>query len=116
MTPVSIPAMPPLAPLIDERTFLSARGLGNTVLDVMRLDLSYICVTVDGDFMILNLSLRAVLVGWARTEPISPGWLLGCVDRLECLVTMASKISSILSDGVLSCVKVAVCVLTENLD
>jgi hypothetical protein len=41
--------------LIDERTFLSARGLGNTVLDVMRLDLSYIRVTVDGDFMILKL-------------------------------------------------------------
>jgi hypothetical protein len=40
-----------------ERTFLSARGLGNTALDVMRLNLSYIRVAVDRDFMILNLSL-----------------------------------------------------------
>ena len=42
---------------IDERTFLSARGLGNTVLDVMRLDLLHIRMTVDRDFMILNFSL-----------------------------------------------------------
>ena len=46
--------------LINERTFLPARGLGNTVLDVMRLDLSHICLTVDRDFMILNLSLSCL--------------------------------------------------------
>jgi hypothetical protein len=55
------------------------------------------------------------VVGWERTERISPGLLLGGVDRLKCWVTMASKTSLILSDGV-SCVKVAVCVLTDNLD
>jgi hypothetical protein len=58
MTLVSIPVMPPLliGTSFDERTFLSARGLRNTVLDVMRLDLSHICLAVDRDFMILNLS------------------------------------------------------------
>ena len=45
---------------IDERTFLSARGLGNTVLDVMRQDLLHMRMTVDSDFMILNLSLSCL--------------------------------------------------------
>jgi hypothetical protein len=45
---------------INEITFLSARGLGNTVLDVMRLDLSHIRLAVDRDFMILNLSLSCL--------------------------------------------------------
>jgi hypothetical protein len=50
----------PICTSVYERTFLSARGLGNTVLDVMRLDLSHIRVAVDRDFMILNWSLSCL--------------------------------------------------------
>jgi hypothetical protein len=68
---------------INERTFLSARGLGNTVLDIMRLDLLHVRLTVNRDFMILNLSLsclgrlgkdQANISGMAACLVMSTGW------------------------------------------